>query len=142
MDFKEDQLTIEARHIDRKSNEENLMTKDQKLHEFEESVRVEYGADVVIVQNGYFYEAYGDSAQIICGLLDYKIFERMGFEGVCGFPPDQMHACIEAVEKTARKVAVVEQVGKGSKRMLREVRYLTGDLNLALSNLELKYLEK
>ena len=121
---------------------ESLRPLNEKLSEMEESIRREFLVDVVLIQNGCFYEAYGESAETIGGMFEYEIFERLGFGVVCGFPPIQLEKCVEDLEASARRVAVVEQVGKSSKRMQRELRYLSDDPILNFANLAIEYLDR
>ncbi len=119
---------------------ESVGSINEKLSEIEVSIRREFLVDVVIIQNGCFYEAYGESAKNLGSRFEYKVFERLGFGPVCGFPPIQLEKCVEELEASAQKVAVVEQVGKSSKRMQRELKYLSGDPVLNFDNLDIEYL--
>ncbi len=107
----------------------------EKMKDMEANVRSEYKVDIVLIQIGYFYEAHGDSAPILAEATGYKIVGEESGNIRSGLPVAALSGKLPDIERQGRKVAVVQQVESVGKKMLREVRYVTGDSSLDITNL-------
>ena len=111
----------------------------EKMLEMEASIRTEYGVDAVMIQKGFFYEAYVDSAIYMNRVMGLNTARGLHDQLMTGVPAGGLKTCIETVEGQGGKIAVVEQVEKTSRKMRRELRYVTGNAVLNINNLIIEY---
>ena len=107
----------------------------EKMKDMEANVRSEYKVDIVLIQIGHFYEAHGASAPILAEATGYKIVGEESGNVRSGLPVAALSGKLPDIERQGRKVAVIQQVESVGKKMLREVRYVTGDEFLNLNRL-------
>jgi DNA mismatch repair ATPase MutS len=112
---------------------------EETLLEMEASIRTEYGVDAVMIQKGFFYEAYLDSAIYMNRVMGLNTAKDLHDQLMTGVPPGGLKSCIETIEGQGGKIAVVEQVEKTNRKMRRELRYVTGDAVLNINNLVIEY---
>jgi DNA mismatch repair ATPase MutS len=112
---------------------------EETLLEMEASIRTEYGVDAVMIQKGFFYEAYLDSAIYMNRVMGLNTAKDLHGQLMTGVPPGGLKSCIETIEGQGGKIAVVEQVEKTNRKMRRELRYVTGDAVLNINNLVIEY---
>ena len=113
---------------------------EETLLEMEESVREEHALDAVLIQNGFFYESYLDSATYLHRVLGYKTAIGLYGQLMTGAPPGSLKTCIVTIEGQGGRVGVLEQVEKIKTKMLRELKYVTGHSILNIDNLKIEYL--
>ena len=111
----------------------------EKMLEMEASIRTEYGVDAVMIQKGFFYEAYVDSAIYMNRVMGLNTARGLHDQLMTGVPAGGLKTCIETIEGQGGKIAVVEQVEKTSRKMRRELRYVTGNAVLNINNLIIEY---
>lgn len=111
----------------------------ESLVEMEENIRFEYSVDAVLIQNGFFYESYMVSAEFLNKYMGYAMAQGLHGKLMTGVPAGGLENCITKVELQGKKIAVVEQVGKSKDKMIREIRYVSGNSILCSSNLILEY---
>lgn len=111
----------------------------EKMLEMEASIRTEYGVDAVMIQKGFFYEAYEDSAIYMNRVMGLNTARGLHDQLMTGVPAGGLKSCIETIEGQGGKIAVVEQVEKTSRKMRRELRYVTGNAVLNINNLIIEY---
>lgn len=111
----------------------------ESLVEMEENIRFEYSVDAVLIQNGFFYESYMVSAEFLNKYMGYAMAQGLHGKLMTGVPAGGLENCITKVELQGKKIAVVEQVGKSKAKMIREIRYVSGNSILCSSNLILEY---
>ena len=112
---------------------------EETLLEMEASIRTEYGVDAVMIQKGFFYEAFLDSAIYMNRVMGLNTAKDLHDQLMTGVPPGGLKSCIETIEGQGGKIAVVEQVEKTNRKMRRELRYVTGDAVLNINNLVIEY---
>ena len=111
----------------------------ESLVEMEENIRLDYSVNAVLIQNGFFYESYMESAEFLNQYMGFATAQGLHGKLMTGVPAGGLENCIEKLESQGKKIVVVEQVGKSKSRMIREIRYVTGSLILNRSNLILEY---
>ena len=107
----------------------------EKMKDMEANVRSEYKVDIVLIQIGYFYEAHGESAPILSEATGYKIIGEESGNIRAGLPAAALSGKLPEIERQGLSVAVIQQVENVGKKMLREVRYVTGNQDLDLGRL-------
>jgi hypothetical protein len=111
----------------------------ESLVEMEENIKIEYSVDAVLIQNGFFYEGYMASAEFLSKHMGFATAKGLRGNLMTGVPAGGLENCIAKVELQGKKIAVVEQVGKSKNKMIREVRYVSGNTILCRNNLILEY---
>lgn len=95
---------------------------DVTLVELEKIVRRKSRTELCLVQNGYFFEAYGESAQILAAELGFDIAPSKWGVKTSGFPVNSREKNLARLQDRGVSYALVEQVREDfSGRMLREV---------------------
>lgn len=95
---------------------------DVTLVELEKIVRRKSRTELCLVQNGYFFEAYGESAQILAAELGFDIVPNKWGVTTSGFPVNSREKNLMRLQDRGISYALVEQVREDfSGRMLREV---------------------
>lgn len=95
---------------------------DVTLAELEKLVRQKSQTELCLVQNGYFFEAYGESAQILAEELGFDIAPNKWGVTTSGFPVNSRERNLARLQDRGVSYALVEQVSEDlSGRMLREV---------------------
>jgi DNA mismatch repair ATPase MutS len=111
----------------------------ETMIEMETHIREEYGVDAVMIQKGFFYEAYLESAIYLNRVMGYNTAKGLHDQLMTGVPAGGLKTCIETIEGQGGRIAVVEQIEKTSRKMRRELRYVTGDGELNINNLVIEY---
>ena len=111
----------------------------EKMLEMEVSIREEFGVDAVMIQKGFFYEAYLDSAIYLSRVMGFNTAKGLHDQLMTGVPAGGLMTCIETIEGQGGRIAVVEQIEKTSRKMRRELRYVTGVSALNINNLVIEY---
>ena len=111
----------------------------ETMLEMELSIREEYDVDAVMIQKGFFYEAYLDSAIYMNSSMGFNLAKGLHGQLMTGVPAGGLKTCIETIEGQGGRIAVVEQVEKTRRKMRRELKYVTGHAFLDINNLVIEY---
>ena len=111
----------------------------ETMLEMEVSIRDEYEVDAVMIQKGFFYEAYLDSAVYLNRVMGFNTAKGLHDQLMTGVPAGGLKTCIETIEGQGGRIAVVEQIEKTRRKMRRELRYVTGNAELNINNLVIEY---
>ncbi len=99
------------------------------LFERELQLRQKHDVDVVLIRCGYFYEAYGKSADRSAEITGYRvgvITRGTVTTSISGCPKPMIKDYLSRLENGGLKVALVEQTDPLNPRQ-RELLYVTGD---------------
>lgn len=96
----------------------------ERLIDMEQSVRAEFGVDICFIQNGSFFEAYGESAFTAADALDYRVSTNAQGWSMTGFPVAGLETLLDRMKSLGLTFAIVEQMGDSARRG-RKVRAVT-----------------
>lgn len=96
----------------------------ERLIDMEQSVRAEFGVEICFIQNGAFFEAYGESAFAAADALDYRVSTNAQGWSMTGFPVAGLETLLERMKSLGLAFAIVEQMGDSARRG-RKIRAVT-----------------
>ena len=96
----------------------------ERLIDMEQSVRAEFGVELCFIQNGAFFEAYGESAFTAADALDYQVSTNAHGWSMTGFPVAGLETLLERMKSLGLTFAIVEQMGDSARRS-RKIRAVT-----------------
>lgn len=96
----------------------------ERLIDMEQSVRAEFGVELCFIQNGAFFEAYGESAFTAGDALDYQVSTNAHGWSMTGFPVAGLETLLERMKNLGLTFAIVEQMGDSARRG-RKIRAVT-----------------
>lgn len=96
---------------------------DEKLVDMELNVRSEYDFDIVLILNGFMYEAFNESAHLLSSIMGYTLGTKKDGTLITGLPKSQLSNVINKIESKGFSVGVIDIFEKSEKKNKRALTY-------------------